>query len=125
MTDNYPIKQLLRDFWLFLVTLIVLVSLMAQARDRKAAINNNVEARYSDCRGANETRDALRKQVEQGRLQRPFLLKLLPQFNTPAVMQLVEKNEREELAGFAPRNCIEVAEEALPGHRKRYTLRLP
>jgi hypothetical protein len=114
-----------RDIWLFAVTILVLIALMVQAHDRKEAVNANVEARYSDCRGGNETRIALRRQVEQGRLQRPFLLKLLPQFNQPQVLKLIEKNEREELEGFAPRNCIEVAEEALPNHHKRYTLRLP
>lgn len=114
----------LRDLWLLSVTFLVLFGLMAQNNDRKAAIKANVEARYGDCIGGNYTRTALRKGVEQGKLQRPFLLKLLPQFNKPQVLALIEKNEREQLAGYAARNCVEYAEEALPNHRKRYTLRV-
>jgi len=113
-----------RDVWLLVITIFVVLAFMAQARDRHTAINSNVEARYSDCRGGEQLRAALRKQVEQGKIQRPFLLKLLPQFNTPQVLALIEKNEHEELSGFAPRNCVEYAEEALPGHHKRYTLRI-
>lgn len=111
-----------RDLWLLIITITSVVSIKVQNVDRKAAINSNVQARYSDCRGGNDTRGALRKQVDQGKLERPFLLKILPQLNNAAVIKLIDKNEREELKGFAPRNCVEYAEEALPGHHKRYTL---
>lgn len=114
-----------RDVWLLVITGLVLLTVITQNNDRKAAERANVEARYSDCTSGNETRIVLRKQVEQSKLERPLLLKLLPEFDKPQILKLIEKNEQEELAGFAPKNCIEVAEEALPGHRKRYTIHFP
>lgn len=113
-----------RDVWLFLITLMVVWAAMVRQQDLSKLEHANADARYGDCVGGNDTRASLRRQVEQNRIQRPFLLKLLPQFDKPDVLALIEKNEREELAGFQPRNCIEYAEEALPGHRKRYTLRI-
>jgi hypothetical protein len=113
-----------RDLWLLAVTVLVYISLSNVEAGKREAVNSNIEARYSDCRGGNDTREALRKRVQTSKIERPFLLKLLPQLDTPSVLALITKNEAEELAGFAPRNCVEYAEEALPGHRKRYTLRI-
>ncbi len=113
-----------RDLWLLAITGLVWFSLQAQSSDRKSAVNANVQARYHDCLSGNDLRRALRKGLETNRVERPFLLKLLPQFNTPQVLALIERGEREQLAGFAPRNCVEYAQESLPGHRTRYTLRI-
>lgn len=123
-TRRGTIARWYHDAWLFVVTILVLLGFMAQSADRKSAINNNVQARYSDCIEGESTRKALREQVEQGRSERPVLLKLVPQFDKPEVLAIIKKNEEEELKGFAPRNCLEYAEEALPGHHKRYTLKI-
>lgn len=77
-------------------------------------VRRNIEARFSDCENSNETRKALLAQLETGKVERPFLLKLLPQFNTPSALKLIEKNEAEQREGYAERACYPYALKALP-----------
>lgn len=85
-----------------------------QSKDREAAILKNVEARREDCESQNKLRAALRDQVETSQKQTPFILKLIPSFNQPAILKLAAQNSASELRAYMPLNCEVYAHRALP-----------
>lgn len=85
--------------------------LLAQGR---AAIQQNVGARYDDCQNSEAVRSALRQQVEDGKRTDPVLYRLVPSLNTPEVRAIIKASRVFQLKAYAPRDCEAYALASVP-----------
>jgi hypothetical protein len=79
-----------------------------------ASVQQNVDARYDDCRQLNRVLAAQRIGVTQSRTTVPLLYKLVPTLNTAAVRTLVHQNWARELQEYAAVDCKSYARRAIP-----------
>jgi hypothetical protein len=87
------------------------------------SVQQNIDARYSDCQGSEKVRAALRDQVRRSAKTDPLLFRLLPSLDTPEVRHLVRAERARQLKAYAPRDCRDYAIASVPvGQRSRYTI---
>jgi hypothetical protein len=104
--------------WLLIENQRVVNSVRALA---VSEVQQNVDARYSDCRSLNDLRYGLRVNVQQSKDSTPLLFDLLPQLNTSHVQQLVSASWQQELHAFKRHSCRTYALAAVPrGDRHAY-----
>lgn len=86
-------------------------------------VQQNIDARYSDCQGSERVRAALRDQVRRSARTDPLLFRLLPSLDTVEVRRLVHAERDRQLKAYAPRSCRSYAIASVPaGQRSLYTI---
>lgn len=89
-----------------------------------AAIQQNVTARYDDCRAGDEVRQALYDQARTSARLTRLLLRLVPSLDTPEVRRLAARRRAHQLKVYRPRGDAGCAGYALrvvpPGERAEY-----
>jgi cell division protein FtsB len=86
-------------------------------------VQQNIDARYSDCQGSEKVRAALRDQVRRSAKTDPLLFRLLPSLDTAEVRRLVRVERARQLKAYAPRSCRSYAIASVPaGQRSQYTV---
>lgn len=79
-----------------------------------SAVQQNVDARYDDCKQLDLIRAGLRSSVQQAKLTAPLLYQLVPSLNTPEVHQIVTARDKAQLLEYAAVDCETYARRAIP-----------
>jgi hypothetical protein len=82
-------------------------------RQGRSAIQQNVTARYDDCRAGDEVRRALYHQARSSARSTRLLLRLVPSLDTRQVRRLAAKRRARQLRTFQPRGIGGCARYAL------------
>lgn len=92
-------------------------------------LQQNINARYDDCRAGDNLREALYQQTQDAARSDALLYRLLPSLDTPEVHTLVRQTRANQLSAFHPRGtygCTVYALRAAPARaRDQYTVPAP